>query len=211
MTTELRYTLLSEGTSDRVLMHVIEWILIESGRAADCAIIAQFADLSVVNPRPSGIAERMLAAVNLYPCDVLFVHRDSDRESPDVRHQEVDSASETVDALVVPVVPVRMMEAWLLLDERAIRLAADNPNGTVDLNLPTTREVERIADPKSRLREALVSASEKSGRQLERFRRRMAHRVHRVAQYIDDFSPLRQLGAFQTLERITSETTAQWG
>jgi hypothetical protein len=39
----------------------------------------------------------------------------------------------------IPVVPVRMTEAWLLADEFAIRSAPGNPNGTQSLDLPDLR------------------------------------------------------------------------
>jgi hypothetical protein len=40
------------------------------------------------------------------------------------------------DMPVVCVVPVRMMEAWLLIDEMAIRRVAGNPNGRIPIELP---------------------------------------------------------------------------
>jgi hypothetical protein len=96
-----------------------------------------------------------------------------------------------------------MMEAWLLFDAAAIRLAADNPHGQVRLNLPRLRELEQLVDPKKRLEELLCAASEKSGRRLEQFKRDIAGRVHRVAEVIDDFSPLRVLNAFREFEAET--------
>ncbi|HUT94205.1 MAG TPA: hypothetical protein VMY37_32390 [Thermoguttaceae bacterium] len=97
----------------------------------------------------------------------------------------------------VPVVPVRMTEAWLLFDEKAIRRAAGNPNGTDPLQVPV-RQAEDIPDPKAVLHEALRTASGLSGRRRQKFNVRDA--VHRVGEYIDDFSPLRRLSAFQRLE-----------
>ena len=57
-----------------------------------------------------------------------------------------------------------MTEAWLVLDERLIREVAGNPNGRIRLNMPTSREAERIADPKALLKELIADASETAGR-----------------------------------------------
>ena len=108
----------------------------------------------------------------------------------------------------VPVVPVRMTEAWLLFDENAIRWAASNPNGSDPLPIPM-REVEDLPDPKDVLHEALRVASGLSGRRRQKFNVRDA--VHRVGEYIDDFSPLRRLNAFQRLEEDLATALRQAG
>jgi hypothetical protein len=94
-----------------------------------------------------------------------------------------------------------MSEAWLLVDERAIREAAGRPSGTKSLDLPRVRDLERIADPKALLREMILQASEATGRRRDRLKRDLPARVHRVADLIEDYSPLRQLPGFQRFER----------
>jgi len=94
----------------------------------------------------------------------------------------------------VRVVPVRMMEAWLLQNESAIRMAADNPNGRTELGLPSIREVERIHDPKDVLRCLLIEACGLQGRRRRNFRPNW--RVYRIAELIEDFSILDQIPAF---------------
>jgi hypothetical protein len=103
----------------------------------------------------------------------------------------------------VPVVPVRMTEAWLLVDERAIRQAADNPNGSAPLGLPALRHIESLPDPKQVLRRALETACQKKGRRLAQFRRGLSWRVQRVADLMQEFQRLRELSAFQQLETDT--------
>jgi hypothetical protein len=98
-----------------------------------------------------------------------------------------------------------MTEAWLLIDEGAIRRAAGNPNGTILLPLPKLARLEALADPKALLRNCLVRASEKTGRRLQQFERDLAERAERVAELTTDFSPLRELPAFQGLESDTRE------
>jgi hypothetical protein len=94
-----------------------------------------------------------------------------------------------------------MMEAWLLIDETALRLAAGNPNSTSRLDLPLTEAIESIPDPKARIEDLLLRASGLHGpRRLKRFRRDIGSAVQRLSQLIDDFSPLLRLSAFITFK-----------
>jgi hypothetical protein len=140
---------------------------------------------------------------------LLFVHRDAETASLDVRLNEIKEAvlyasvkNET--STVVCVVPVRMTEAWLLFDIGAIRQAAGNPNGTVPLNLPALSNIEALPDPKKVLHDILREATELSTRRKKRFDTNRA--VQRVPDFIEDFSPLRGLSAFNALEDEVKET-----
>jgi hypothetical protein len=55
--------------------------------------------------------------------DLVVVHRDSDNVGADKRRDEIAQGAQDsgVESHVLPVIPVRMTEAWLLLDESAIR------------------------------------------------------------------------------------------
>ena len=199
---DLRITLLSDGSSDRVLLRHIEWLLEQHVRR-DFAIQPYWADLRSITPRPKELSDRIGTAIELYPCDVLFVHRDAEGDSKkaEERFGEIKSAAAPFDASappIVPVVPIRMQEAWLLFDVDAIRRAAGNPTGGKPLDIPSLSETERRADPKKLLHEILRIASDTSGRKRRNFRVRRA--VHRVGDLIKDFSPLRQLTAFKRLE-----------
>jgi len=72
--------------------------------------------------------------------------------------------------------------------------------GSVDL--PHTHP-EEIADPKAFLHGALRVASELKGRRLRDFN--VSQAAHRVAEYVDDFSPLKSLPAFAKLEERLAE------
>lgn len=111
--------------------------------------------------------------------DIVFVHRDSESNDPSPRYKEVaEAAAATFDGPAIAVVPVRMTEAWLLLDEKAIRLVAGSPSGTAALDLPSRKAVEKIADPKRALQDALTAASGLQGRKLKIFRNQFP--VHRA-------------------------------
>ena len=202
----LTYTLLADGASDRSLIPILTWLL--RRHCGPLAIQAEFADLRRLPNAPKKLPERIRWAVDLYPCDLLFVHRDAENASIERRLKEIADAvrASGIHAVSIAVVPVRMQETWLLVDEAALRRAAGNPNGDERLTLPSIRQLERIP-AKKRLHELLRQASGLHGRHLRRFNRTLHGR--RVADYIDDFRPLCRLAAFRRLaaevERVVTE------
>ena len=208
--TDLRFTLVADGPSDQVLLRPLAWLL-RQHVPADLSIQPQWGDLRPLRERPRGLRARIAAAIDLYPCDLLFVHRDAERQDPASRYDEISQAAEAVEVdlpPVVPVVPVRMTEAWLLFDELAVRRAAGNPNGSDPLSVPV-RDPQELADPKDFLHDALRTASGLSGRRRHKFNVRDA--VHRVAEYVQDFAPLRELSAFRRLEEDLAGALRQGG
>jgi len=197
---ELRYTLLSEGSSDQTLIPVLTWLLRE--HLHEFALQSEWADLRRLPKPPKKLAERIRACIDLYPCDLLFIHRDAEGESHGSRISEIHAAiAETVPQTqirYVCVIPVRMTEAWLLLDCTAIRRSAGNPAGNMDLELPPLGTVEDIPNPKALLYNLLLTASGLHGRRRKQFRPQEAAR--RIPDFIGDFSPLRELPAFRQLE-----------
>lgn len=197
----MRATLLADGTGDRALLEILRWMIRSLGHV-NWELV--FADLSVLPRPPRHLTERVREALRLYPCDVLFVHRDAETASFATRESEILEATNGVSPKAAPIVPVRMTEAWFLFDERAIRRAAGNPAGTAELELPPINRLESLPDPKQTLHDALRKASGLRGRRLSAFRPTAA--VHNLSLEIEDFAPLRALPAFVKAE--TSATTA---
>jgi hypothetical protein len=199
---EIRYTLLSDGSSDRALLPILTWLF--RTYRSDLAIQPQWADLRrLPSPLPN-LSQRVLKSLELYPCHLLFIHRDSEKEPRNKRIKEIyDALEEAGEVVTIPticVVPVRMTEAWLLFDETAIRKAAGNPKGKQSLQLPPLSKVEQLPDPKNDLCQLLRQASGFTGRKLKIFKAKEREKIQRVAELIDDFSSLRALAAFQQLE-----------
>jgi hypothetical protein len=189
-----------------MLQPIIRWVFNEVGSVGFSEI--SMAEFSRVHPKPRTLSERLEMAVRLYPCDILFIHRDSEREDRQHRHDEIREAFQKVVSNgfklpAVAVVPVRMLEAWLCFNEAAIRRAAGNPNGTTPLSLPTLSRVEAVPDPKAELHQALRNASGLTGRRLKRFDPN--REVRRILDYTDDFGPLRKLKAFQAFEEAARQ------
>ncbi len=207
----LNFTLLSDGSSDRALLPVLSWVLQSVGGVL--LPQGEWADLSVLRGGAASLDERVRWAVELFPCDVLFIHRDAEQQAPRLRYAEVEAAMQKLAASAseVPhicVVPVKMQEAWLLFDEQAIRMAAGNPGGSAPLGLPRLEELESLTDPKAVLHRALAAASGLSGRRLKKFEPR--RHCFDVAESAADrgFEPLRRLSAFARLVEDVSALRA---
>ena len=202
---ELRYTLVTDGSSDTALIPILNWVLIENG--VRCPIQPAWADLRALPlPDRPKLAGRIKNGLVYYPCDLLFVHRDAERERRDRRvqeiHKAVDGLPEGLSPTFVCVVPVRMQEAWLLIDEATIKTAAGNRRSASELELPPVNRLEEIPDPKNLLNELLKKASDLNRRRQRSFR--VAKHARLVTEFIEDFSPLRQLSAFAAFEEQVS-------
>ena len=204
------YTLITDGRSDRAFIPILNWLLMDLG--FESAVEDTYADLSLDPQSPKTLVAKMERSLELYPCDLLFIHRDAEKEPRQNRQEEIKQAvaeANIKDIPVVCVIPVRMLEAWLLFDEGAIRQAAGNPKGKCKIELPALSKVESLPNPKALLLELLKIASELKGRRLNEFKDR--ERVHRLADLIDDFSPLYQLSAFRELKKELSSKLSSHG
>jgi hypothetical protein len=201
---ELKYTLYSDGSSNQVLLPVISWLL--RSHLPRIAVQGKWADLRRLRTPPpkNNIPERIRWSLELYPCELLFIHRDAETATIEQRISEIDIAVQTARRnntpvpLTIPVMPVRMLEAWFLFDIAAIRMAAGNPSGTQHLCLPRFNVIENLPNPKEILHNLLRDASGLSGHRLDSFNPHSA--FHRIPDFIENFAPLRQLSSFQALE-----------
>lgn len=104
-----RCAFVGEGSSDDGLVPVLEQLLV-SLRPGD------YFDLEpyrwVRPPRDRSVAAK-IRALTAEPYELIFVHRDADSAGMKSR---VDECLACQDKRVVPVVPVRMTEAWVLAD-----------------------------------------------------------------------------------------------
>lgn len=208
--TQFRYTLVADGPSDRALLPIIDWVLRRCGPEPPQLSERQFLDPRVLDATPHGLRDKIRRALELFPCDVLFVHRDAETATRQERVDEIEHSLPPGSTPHICLVPVRMTEAWLLIDEHAIRTAAGNPNGTHPLDLPAVGTIEAIPDPKQMLRDLLLQATALHGRRRENFKSEIGRRVCRVAELIEDFRLLHNLPAFQEFGHDTERVVATW-
>lgn len=196
----IHFVFIGEGSSDEGLMPHLANLCIDAG-----ATEVTWAELDF-RRLPGSLGHTVEAKINaalVYEpnANLIFVHRDADARCGSDRHREIASAAAACGCarLLVGVVPVQETEAWLLLDEGAIRQVVGRPRGAAPLGLPSPRAVERLARPKERLKAILETASEASGRRLDRVRRDFP--VHRRAllQDLPITGPIEQVPSWQRL------------
>ncbi len=202
--THPHFVLVTEGSSDAALEHPLRWLLQSNG--VNRSIDGGWFDHRELPRKPRSLTEKIRAALDSNEsCNLLFVHRDGDRECEPLvkREQEIREAIGGLDPKQpcpphVCVIPVRMTEAWFLFEAAAIRMAVSNPRGKVALPLPAPNQVEGL-DAKEVLRELMRTATELPHRRLRSFSEGAS--FLRLASLVRDFSPLRSLSSFKALER----------
>jgi hypothetical protein len=201
----ISYTLITDGSSDKCLMPIINWAIKTKLENLEYSLEAQWAELRNLPKPPKHLHDKIIKAVDIFPCDIIFIHRDAENQSFAFREEEIKQAifNSEIQIPFVCIVPVKMQEAWLLIEEDAIRAAAANPNGSIKLKLPPIGELENITHPKDILHSLLKQASELSGRRLDKFP------YHKAAIYVSetivDFSVLRHLPGFRRFEESLNE------
>jgi len=193
-----KFVILGEGTSDSMLEYPLRWLLSYHGFLEKY----EFDDSTVLSLRSNSLKteSKVEALLNRIQPDVLFVHRDGDGAGYEARKTEIIHACSSVNFVkCIPIVPVRMLESWFLSDLNAIRIAAGNPKGHVDVCLPNFSQLEKIADPKEQLFKCLRSAADLKGRRLKKFSPHKARRL--VAEEITCFRQLLTLPSFKELSQ----------
>ncbi|MBN2532656.1 MAG: hypothetical protein JXB88_07185 [Spirochaetales bacterium] len=198
---ELYYTLIADGSSDKALIPIINWLLRECGLAY--TIQPVWADLRHIYRPLKDLADKIIKSYELYPCDILFIHRDAEKKSREHRVGEINIATQQVKKQLNPppyisVIPVKMTETWLLIDEAAIKRASGNPNSKEKIELPKINKLELLPDPKEILYNLLKKVCGLKGRRLKQFS--SYKHASRVSEFISDFTPLKSLHAFSLLE-----------
>jgi hypothetical protein len=188
---DITFALIREGTSDNGLVPHIRSLLIEAGATSVMGATRDYTGTTLQK------LQRVVAEQN--SVDIIFVHRDADDRNPESRHLEIMTAAKSLawSGRVVPVVPVQELEAWLLVDEAAIRFVVGKPNGKVPLALPAVGAIENRAKPKEVLRAACVDASETSGARRKKEFRRYAQRRATLLERLDPNGPVVNLTSWQ--------------
>ncbi len=100
-----------------------------------------------------------------YGISVLCIHTDADQETNAVAMAnkinpalQVIASADDVCKIIVPVIPVHMMEAWMLADTELLKKQIGSPK--TDQQLGLHRHPETIANPKAVIEEAIRIARE---------------------------------------------------
>ncbi|MEV0893708.1 hypothetical protein [Promicromonospora sp. NPDC050262] len=196
MSTSLTFFFLCEGTSDEALVEHLETLILREGVSEA---------LGIPRSGSAPVLEKLKALrdeENTF--DLVLVHRDADGRDSSMRITEIESALNETGLAGCPVVPVQMTEAWLLVDEQAVRDAVGRPSGKEPLGLPKLKGIENTHDPKAVLKSALMAATGTTGRKHRRAVTQWSTSRRILLQRLDVDGPVRELESWQRLERDLS-------
>lgn len=199
--TVISIAIVCDGTSDLCLQNIIEWI---TDTTFPDQAFRIFPAREVI-PAHGSLEKRLEKAHISYEPNIIVCHRDAENFTLADRTSEISNAHSiaNIPIAVVPAIPIRMIESWLLTDENAIRCAADNRNGKTELNLPHHNKIESLKNPKESLFLALKIASNLSPQRIRSFNENRAR--SRIASFMEDFKSLRLLTSFNTFEFLLVE------
>ena len=184
------FAFLCEGSSDTELIAHLETLLVHFG-AQEAAGMPDTRKGTI----PARLRQLLTEEIGT-GIDMVFIHRDSGVEESGFPHP------------LIPVIPVQETEAWLLLDEQAIRDVVAS-KGEQPLRLPKPNAIEGTRKPKEILQKALLAASETSGRRLKKEKNSFSRRRRVLLQRLDPLGAVRGLPSWQCLERDIQRALTQ--
>lgn len=140
--TTLRLALLADGAGDRALLPILSWGL--------RSVVPEVRFFEPEFHVHKGRLESVLDCVSQkLGADILFVHRDAERETLEFRRGEIPMRSG-----LVRVVPVRMTEAWLLVDEQGHSQGSWQPERPREAQPPEGLTTRELAQSKGQTQES---------------------------------------------------------
>lgn len=198
------FAFLCEGSSDTELIAHLETLLMHFG-AQEVTGMPDTRKGTIPARLRQLLTEATGAGINM-----VFIHRDSDGPDREGREREIRRGVEEsgFPHPFIPVIPVQETEAWLLLDEQAIRDVVAS-KGKQPLRLPKPNAIEGTRKPKEILQKALLAASETSGRRLKKEKNSFNHHRRVLLQRLDPLGAVRDLPSWQRLERDIQRALTQ--
>ena len=198
------FAFLCEGPSDTGLIAHLETLLVHFG-AQEATGMPDTRKGTIPARLQQLLTEATGAGINM-----VFIHRDSDGPDREGREREIRRGVEEsgFPHPFIPVIPVQETEAWLLLDEQAIRDVVAS-KGKQPLRLPKPNAIEGTRKPKEILQKALLAASETSGRRLKKEKNSFNHHRRVLLQRLDPLGAVRDLPSWQRLERDIQRALTQ--
>lgn len=206
-------SLLPEGATDiRFLSNIIIRtafdILIEKAEGQ-----IDVSDLIILNKsKKYGRDYQILqAAKESYGYHILIVHSDADENSDKEAFENriypgfslVEDEVGKICKNLVPIVPIRMTEAWMIADKNTLKeeIGTDKDELQLELNFPI-KNVEAIAEPKEKIKKAIQLACLQNPARLARIN--IADLYLPLGQKVD-LSILNHLGSYRKFKKHLTE------
>ena len=204
--------LLAEGSTDNRFLNSIAQRTASRILNLKSMSVVDVPELQIISPRATGSqVDRILyAAQAAHGHHLLLVHADADartfktawseRIEPGLFEiREAHKRGTPVCDRIVPVIPIRMTESWMLADPDALVAVIGTSVSPRELSLPNKpSQVETIAHPKTKLQEVLNVAVGGSSR------RRRAREIGRIYEPLArgiDIERLARVPAFRKFQK----------
>ncbi len=226
MIRQLRLAVYVEGNSDEsflpaLIKRTAEWVLGQSGNS----VTVDVRDPKVIklSSTPAARDRAILEVARVaHSYHALIVHSDADKRTQSKALKEryqpgynlVLQAKEQ-DKLcqhLLPIIPVRMIEAWMLVDYEALREVIGTEVKESDLHLPRkAKQVEALPDPKQIFNEVIRRAvADRSMRQRAKIIKSVNTLFEPLGRTIS-LERLNEVPAFQVFVRDLSATLTKLG
>ena len=201
--------LFAEGSTDHRFLNSVAQRTASRILQLNSMSVVDVPELQIINPRSNMTQEDQIfnAALAAHGHHLLLVHADADARSREaawseriepgmVRALEASNEGAKVCDKIVPVIPVRMTESWMLADPAMLISVIGTRISLNDLSLPTSpSQVERITHPKDKLGEVVKIALK--GRSRRRRRERNIGRLYEPLARRIDLDRLERVPAFR--------------
>lgn len=182
--TALVTALYAEGNTDeRFLPIVIQRTAVDLISRYGHTVVDVHEPMLVAPPQKSSRAENIAAvARQAAGYHLLFIHADADGPTADRAHSEriqpgidliaqADGDGEQICTDVVPVIPVQMTEAWMLVDHDVLLDLIGTTMQPYQVTSPgRVQQIETVANPKAQLMQIMQSALDNRPRRVRRQR-----------------------------------------
>jgi hypothetical protein len=206
----IRFALIAEGGTEKPLVRVVDELCRRAGGTDVTGLWAN--EFLARHATGKGLATQIQKLLeHQTEINLLFVHKDADAaDDAHVRRELEFKISSLACPRTVSIVPIQETEAWLLTDAEALRTVTGNPRGANSLELPKLKHIERLANPKEKLRDALIKAA-KPGRQQQLIRsndKTFGKLRRTLLEQLDIDGPVNQLSAWTKLVRDINEAVS---
>lgn len=173
-----------EGASDEkflppLIQRTVEHLILRHKGYAEVLPPAVLNGQKIRSQHRDQVQRLVRAAQEAHGFHLLIIHTDADSSTTDKAYlerikpgievvQQLARSQTPVCSAVLPVIPVRMVEAWMLADIDAFQQVVGTNLTSTDLKLPQyPQQVELIQAPKAILQQAVVLAlARRAGRRL---------------------------------------------
>jgi hypothetical protein len=213
----LRVGLVVDGPTDQRFLPPVVQRTYEA-LVFDCPGQIEVFDVETIEPTGDGFVAQVLdAAKQAYTkgFDVLVVHTDAEASTDQAAfdhkftpaREALAAATENLCRIMVPLVTVRMVEAWMLADVDLLREEIGTHKSREALDL--TRPPEAYADPKHQI-EAAIRLAHAQRRRRQRDQVSIAELYQPIGQQID-LVRLRPLPSYVAFEQAARQSLVERG